>query len=198
MKKCLGVRRPRPRFPRGLGNRQKRRVYWGVLVPPSLGLPGLFQIPQLGGGGLPLRFRGRGVLLLPVYRRGRLGLKAFHRWFARPTAISAWSRGCRFAGWSASSHAILFLLYKKKEMPTERARPKPGSEEFFREMYPGFPDENTYTLLALAAANADKGNKELKSILKKKCRNLPSQSSGEATSSLKPLTSCATSASTPK
>ena len=52
----------------------------------------------------------------------------------------------------------------------------PGTEEYFREMYPGFPDERIYALLVVAAQNPDAHPKELKSLLKKKCRNLPSQS----------------------
>jgi len=55
-------------------------------------------------------------------------------------------------------------------------RPKANTEEFFREMFPGFPDERIYSLLVVAAENPDAHPKELKSILKKKCRHLPSQS----------------------
>lgn len=45
-------------------------------------------------------------------------------------------------------------------------------EAFFREMFPGFPDDRTYALLAVAAENPQAHPKELKSILRKKCRHL--------------------------
>jgi len=49
-------------------------------------------------------------------------------------------------------------------------------EAFFREMYPGFPDDRTYALLATAVENQQAHPKELKSILKRKCKSLPSPS----------------------
>ena len=77
-------------------------------------------------------------------------------------------------------------------------RPKANTEEFFRELYPGFPDERIYSLLAVAAENPEAHPKELKSLLKKKCRHLPSKSPSEVGSSLSHHISSATCASTSK
>ena len=51
-------------------------------------------------------------------------------------------------------------------------RPKYPSEDFFRQMYPNMPDERIYALLVVAAENPGTHPKELKSLLKKKCRSL--------------------------
>ncbi len=58
---------------------------------------------------------------------------------------------------------------------------KHGTKEYYRNMYPGMPDDNIYALLVVANANLDKPKKELKSILIRKCKHLASQSKGEAT-----------------
>lgn len=54
-------------------------------------------------------------------------------------------------------------------------RPTPGTEEYYRQLYPNMPDERIYPLLVIANQNPDVHPKELKSILKKKCRHLASQ-----------------------
>ncbi len=58
---------------------------------------------------------------------------------------------------------------------------KHGTEKYYRHMYPEMPDDNIYTLLVVANANLDKPKKELKSILKRKCKHLASQSKEEET-----------------
>ena len=58
---------------------------------------------------------------------------------------------------------------------------KHGTEEYYRNMYHGMPDDNIYPLLVVDNANLDKPKKELKSTLKRKCKHLASQSTEEAT-----------------
>lgn len=47
--------------------------------------------------------------------------------------------------------------------------------DYFRELYPGMPDERVYDLLEVAERHPEVAPKELKSLLKKKCRQLDSQ-----------------------
>jgi hypothetical protein len=58
-------------------------------------------------------------------------------------------------------------------------RPKYGTEDYFRALYPNMPDERVYPLLVIAAENPDVHKKELKSLLIKKCRHLASQSKSD-------------------
>jgi hypothetical protein len=68
-------------------------------------------------------------------------------------------------------------MYREKMAP----RFKNGTEEYYRNMYLGLPNDNIYPLLVVANAKLDKPKKELKSILKRKCKHLASQSNEEAT-----------------
>jgi hypothetical protein len=79
---------------------------------------------------------------------------------------------------AASISAIAFFLCIEKKMAP---RFKHGTEEYYRHMYPGMPNENIYPLLVVANANLDKPKKELKSILIRKCKHLASQSKEEVT-----------------
>ena len=66
---------------------------------------------------------------------------------------------------------------------------KHGTEEYYRNMYLGMSDDSIYPLLVVANAKLDKTEKELKSILIRKCKHLASQSKEEATYILNPPTS---------
>ena len=68
---------------------------------------------------------------------------------------------------------MAFMCLQKK---MAGQKPAYGTEEFYREMYPGMPDDRIYPLLVVAAQNPGAHPKELKSLLKKKCRHLASQS----------------------
>ena len=57
----------------------------------------------------------------------------------------------------------------------KRDRNRVKDAEYFRELYPGMPDERVYDLLEVAEKNPDVHPKELKSLLKKKCRQLDSK-----------------------
>ena len=58
-------------------------------------------------------------------------------------------------------------------------KPQYGTEEFYREMYPNMPDDRVYPLLVIAAQNPGAHPKELKSLLKKKCRHLSASQSDQ-------------------